>query len=205
MSSIRGPSEREVKSNVDAFKEKPWGEVLDYASTYDFLSSFYDDSDGFVAHCRANPESRPYLYVHTYNYHDDFASLADGEFTGINAHYRAKDEELITGILQNCGSITYLASAHADRKVKIPIELKPRLKVFPGMIEKIFEVNGSDSIVGYTHDNTGMPTPVLDAVNALKTIGYDVQTEPYDIEPKTEGINDNHIIDKLTLFTISRA
>ena len=196
------PTEHEVRSNVDAYALAPWGENLDYDETRKYLEHIHEHEGGFVKTYRQNPNELPYLYVHGFNYKNDIDALIGDEFSGSGAYYTAQDPSIIASALAECGNVSYISSIHAAKDVQIPDEMKPRLQVFPELIESIFAENQSDSIVFYTHRDTA----VFKAVSSLDANSFKVKIVSYEMGAKLSAkYNNNHTIDRLELVVIKRA
>jgi hypothetical protein len=200
MSETSRPSEREIQSNIDAYAAAPWGEVLTYEEIEEFLTHLHQHQDSFIKEFRQSPDEHPYLYVHGINYKDDVKSLIDKEFTGKEAYWRAADKTTIEEALKDCGNVSYIKNVHADKSVGIDADKKPRLQVLPEVIKELFDENQSDSIVLFTHRDTG----VFRAAFELDKEKYDVKSVHYEVRGGPTNLNGNHQIDYLTLLVITK-
>lgn len=178
----------------------PWGEQLTKEYDEKFLRSFRFDKRGLVYAYQETLDSQPYLYVHTMHYGHSIEELLEDDFTGENSFYRAKDSAVLRNKFHEAGDIAYISNITADKSVKIPVELKPRLKVMPDIIVSIFADTGAQTIVLYTHRATAVHTAVL----ALSEEVYAVDVMPYEIIPKDGDSNKNGDIDYLEVILIRK-
>ena len=73
--------------------------------------------------------------------------------------------------------------------------------MLPEVIEELFSENDSDSIVLFTHRNTG----VFRAVSELDTKKYNVKVVHYEVTDEVPTkLNENHQIDYLTLLIVTK-
>jgi hypothetical protein len=191
-----GPSEREIVSNMEAYAEAPWGERLEYGETAEYLQKLHEHPDGYVMRF-AEPGENPYLYIHTVDYHDDVAGFVSDEFVDSD-FYIASEPDKISAALADCSSLTYISNVHADRQAPVSDEHKPRLKIFPDVLNVLFDENGSDAIVYYTHRNSG----VFRATMSFDPGYFDVQSIDYDVTNQLDGITELCEIDYLQLIIV---
>jgi hypothetical protein len=187
---------------MEAYASPPWGEILDYAETREYLAHMHEHEDGFVKTFSQGPDEPPYLYVHGINYKDDVDALIDEELTGGDAYYTARNRDQIASALEGCGSVTYISNVHAAKDVEIPDYKKPRLKVFPRLIDALFTENQSDTIVLYTHRETSIFRTAMELDSdkfQVRSVAYDIATKPSTPQ------NENHRVDYLELVIIKRA
>lgn len=194
------PTEQEIASLMTAYSVAPWGEDQDYNHVKSYLSAIYANPSASVKVFQESPKDPPYLYCYSINYNDNIQAMIEKEFLGEHAYWRTLETAKINNALRNCKNVTYISNIHADKNISISASKKPRLKVFPKIIEKLFFENLSDSIVLMTHRTTG----VYQAVMALDKYSYHITFVDYHAKCTMTKFNASHKIDYLSLVVITK-
>ena len=190
-----------AQSMVAAYRASPWGEELELDACQQFMSAFYESKDGLgIYDYRVSQHELPYLYVGIEHYGDNIEKFIDDEFSKDTAFFHAVSDTGIRTALSGVRNMVYLANIHADKTVLIPDDFKPRLKVLPELIEKLFVEKNADAITLYTHRETG----VFRAVSSLDKTLYDVTIVEYDVDKMQAVMNEHSQIDYLEFVLIRR-
>jgi hypothetical protein len=193
-------STQEMLSNLEAYAMYPWGERLTKEGDEAYLRLFRSDKRGLVYAYQEAPNAQPYLYVHCMHYGTSIEELLEDDFTGEDSFYRVKDSAMLREKFQNAGDIIYISNITADKSVKLPDKLKPRLKVMPDIIASIFADTQAQTAVLYTHRKTAVHQAIL----ALPEQTYVVEITPYEVVPKNGDFNANRDVDCLEVILIRK-
>lgn len=190
-----------AQSMVDAYKPSPWGEELDLEECRKFMNAFYEGKDGLgIYDYRVIENEQPYLYVGIERYGNDTEKFIYDEFSKDAAFFHAASDTEIRIALQGIRNMIYIANIHADKAVSIPDSYKPRLKVLPSLIEKLFIEENADAVTLYTHSETG----VFQTIKNLDKMLYDVTVVDYAVDKMQAVVNKNSHIDQLEFVLIRR-
>lgn len=194
--------EREIHSMIEAYALAPWGEEQTYADADTFVQKIHSDSKAFTAVYTSKTSGLPYLYIHGIDYDNDIESMVQEEFVGPKAYWRVaqKDSQRISQLLHKLNSAVYINNIHADKAVTIKQDEKPRLKIIPELIDRLFEVYNREAIVLFTNHNTG----VYRALQHLGSDLYQLTQQDYQASCAKVTFNNNHSIDYLTLVVIKK-
>lgn len=193
------PNDREVQANIEAYYGPPWGEDQTADEVIEYLNKMESDPRVFFYKYRDKPGTDPYLYVQSVNYTDNTGMLIEKEFTGENAYWRTSDKEIIEKALEGVDHPIYISNIYADKKAPISEANKPRLKVLPDILDKLFKNYSPDAIILFTHYDTG----TFRAIEKLDGSKYKVRSANYKATESQATHNHNFKIDYLTIFVIT--
>jgi hypothetical protein len=192
---------RAAQSMVAAYQPFPWGEELDLDECRKFMNAFYESKNGLAMYdYRVSQNQPPYLYIGIERYGNQIEKFIHDEFSKDTAFFHAASDTEIRTALQGVTNMIYIANIHADKTFAIPSDFKPRLKVLPGLIEKLFIEEGVDAVTLYTHRETG----VFRAIHNLDKTLYEVTVVDYDVDKMQAVVNENSHIDHLVFVLVRR-
>lgn len=193
------PIDREVQANIEAYHGPPWGEDQTADEVIEYLNKMKSDPRVSTYKYRNEPLAEPYLYVQFVDYTDATGLLIEREFTGKSAYWRTNDKEIIHKTLEGVDHPIYISNIYADKKAPISEHKKPRLKVLPDILDKLFNNYSPDAIILFTHYETG----TFRSVENLDRSKYKVRSANYKATESLATHNHNFKIDYLTIFVIT--